>query len=315
MTIPIFSSTSWMMRQVIYALSLGVMVAYYFFGWGVLLQIVLGVITAIAVESAFLALRGRDIISSISDGSAILTATLLAISIPSIAPWWVIIVGVSFAIIFGKQLYGGLGNNPFNPAMLGYVFLLISYPLQMSTWQVDFLSLNHALETVFNLNNIDVISGATKLDEVKNGLSLAGSIQQLEIHSPSQAWINAGFLLGGLYLLFRKVIFWHIPASFLIGIVISSMLLWMSNVDLYLSTQNHLMLGGTMLGAFFIATDPVSASTTSKGRIIYGFLIGVLIVIIRTFGGYPDGIAFAVLLMNMTVPLIDAYTQPKVFGQ
>ncbi|QKQ24827.1 RnfABCDGE type electron transport complex subunit D [Candidatus Ruthia endofausta] len=304
-----------MMRQVIYALSLGVMVAYYFFGWGVLLQIVLGVITAIAVESAFLALRGRDIISSISDGSAILTATLLAISIPSIAPWWVIIVGVSFAIIFGKQLYGGLGNNPFNPAMLGYVFLLISYPLQMSTWQVDFLSLNHALETVFNLNNIDVISGATKLDEVKNGLSLAGSIQQLEIHSPSQAWINAGFLLGGLYLLFRKVIFWHIPASFLIGIVISSMLLWMSNVDLYLSTQNHLMLGGTMLGAFFIATDPVSASTTSKGRIIYGFLIGVLIVIIRTFGGYPDGIAFAVLLMNMTVPLIDAYTQPKVFGQ
>lgn len=304
-----------MMRQVIYALSLGVMVAYYFFGWGVLLQIVLGVITAIAVESAFLALRGRDIISSISDGSAILTATLLAISIPSIALWWVIIVGVSFAIIFGKQLYGGLGNNPFNPAMLGYVFLLISYPLQMSTWQVDFLSLNHALETVFNLNNIDVISGATKLDEVKNGLSLAGSIQQLEIHSPSQAWINAGFLLGGLYLLFRKVIFWHIPASFLIGIVISSMLLWMSNVDLYLSTQNHLMLGGTMLGAFFIATDPVSASTTSKGRIIYGFLIGVLIVIIRTFGGYPDGIAFAVLLMNMTVPLIDAYTQPKVFGQ
>ncbi len=315
MTTPIFSSTSWMMRQVIYALSLGVMAAYYFFGWGVLLQIVLGVITAIVIESAFLAFRGRDIISSISDSSAILTATLLAISIPSIALWWVVIVGVSFSIIFGKQLYGGLGNNPFNPAMLGYVFLLISYPLQMSTWQVDFLSLNHALEAVFNLGNIDVISGATKLDEVKNGLSLVGSIQQLEIQSPSQAWINAGFLLGGLYLLFRKVISWHIPASFLIGIVISSMLLWMSNVDLYLPTQNHLMLGGTMLGAFFIATDPVSASTTPKGRIIYGFLIGVLIVIIRTFGGYPDGIAFAVLLMNMTVPLIDAYTQPKVFGQ
>jgi electron transport complex protein RnfD len=303
------------MRQVIYALALGVMAAYYFFGWGVFLQITLGVVTAIVVESAFLALRGRDVISSISDGSAVLSAILLAISIPSIAPWWVIIVGVSFAIIFGKQLYGGLGNNPFNPAMLGYVFLLISYPLQMSTWQVDFLSLSQALGVVFDLSNIDVISGATKLDEVKNGLSLAGSIQQLDPHSLSQAWINAGFLLGGLYLLLRKVIFWHIPASFLAGVVISSMLLWASNTDLYLPTQNHLMLGGTMLGAFFIATDPVSASTTPKGRIIYGFLIGVLIVIIRTFGGYPDGIAFAVLLINMTVPLIDGFTQPKVFGQ
>lgn len=312
---PIFSSTSWIMRQVIYALALGVMAVYYFFGWGVFLQITLGVVTAIVVESAFLALRGRDVISSISDGSAVLSAILLAISIPSIAPWWVIIVGVSFAIIFGKQLYGGLGNNPFNPAMLGYVFLLISYPLQMSTWQVDFLSLSQALGVVFDLSNIDVISGATKLDEVKNGLSLAGSIQQLDPHSLSQAWINAGFLLGGLYLLLRKVIFWHIPASFLAGVVISSMLLWASNTDLYLPTQNHLMLGGTMLGAFFIATDPVSASTTPKGRIIYGFLIGVLIVIIRTFGGYPDGIAFAVLLINMTVPLIDGFTQPKVFGQ
>lgn len=312
---PIFSSTSWMMRQVIYALALGVMAAYYFFGWGVFLQITLGVVTAIVVESAFLALRGRDVISSISDGSAVLSAILLAISIPSIAPWWVIIVGVSFAIIFGKQLYGGLGNNPFNPAMLGYVFLLISYPLQMSTWQVDFLSLSQVLDVIFDLSNIDVISGATKLDEVKNGLSVTSSIQQLDPHSISQAWINAGFLLGGLYLLLRKVIFWHIPASFLAGVVISSMLLWVSNTDLYLPTQNHLMLGGTMLGAFFIATDPVSASTTPKGRIIYGFLIGVLIVIIRTFGGYPDGIAFAVLLINMTVPLIDAFTQPKVFGQ
>ncbi|MBW5290156.1 MAG: Electron transport complex protein RnfD [Candidatus Ruthia sp. Asou_11_S2] len=315
MMTPIFSSTSWMMRQVIYALVLGVMAAYYFFGWGVLLQITLGVVTAMVVESAFLALRGRDVISSISDGSAVLTAILLAISIPSIAPWWVIVAGVSFAIIFGKQLYGGLGNNPFNPAMLGYVFLLISYPLQMSTWQVDFLSLSQALDVVFDLSNIDVISGATKLDEVKNGLSLAGSIQQLDLHSPSQAWINAGFLLGGLYLLLRKVIFWQIPVAFLAGIVISSILLFASNTDLYLPTQNHLMLGGTMLGAFFIATDPVSASTTPKGRIIYGFLIGVLIVIIRTFGGYPDGIAFAVLLMNMTVPLIDSSTQPKVFGR
>ncbi|MBT3194992.1 MAG: electron transport complex subunit RsxD, partial [Candidatus Ruthia sp.] len=125
-------STNQMMRQVIYALALGVVAAYTFFGWGVIVQIVLAIVAAIAVESAFLSIRNRPIKPSISDGSAILTAVLLAISIPSIAPWWIVVVGVAFAIIFGKQLYGGLGNNPFNPAMLGYAFLLISYPLQMT---------------------------------------------------------------------------------------------------------------------------------------------------------------------------------------
>ncbi len=304
-----------MMRQVIYALILGVSVSYYFFGWGIMLQIVLAVTTAIAVESIFLKIRKQPISPAISDGSAALTGFLLAISIPTIAPWWIIVVGVSFAIIFGKQLYGGLGNNPFNPAMLGYAFLLISYPLQMTTWAGDFVTFTQAFEVIFNLNPVDALSGATRLDDVKTQLALGKIISELSVHSTAQAWINAGFLLGGLYLLVRRVIFWHIPLAFLSGIVITAFLLSFGDTEHYLPIQNHLMLGGTMLGAFFIATDPVSACTTPKGRLIYGFFIGMLIVIIRTFGNYPDGVAFAVLLMNITVPLIDYYTQPKVFGQ
>jgi electron transport complex protein RnfD len=308
-------STNQIMRQVIYALVLGVGASYVFFGWGVLLQIMLGVMSALVVETIFVKLRGRDVLDSITDGSAVLTAILLAISIPSIAPWWVVVVGVAFAIIFGKQLYGGLGHNPFNPAMLGYGFLLISYPLQMTTWPVDFLGFNQAFEVVFNVVNFDSLSGATRLDDVKTQLYLGNELASLQIYSSSQAWINAGFLLGGIYLLARKIIFWHIPVAFILGIVVMALLISVFDTQPHLPVHSHLMLGGTMLGAFFIATDPVSASTTFKGRLIYGFLIGVLIVIIRAYGGYPDGVAFAVLLINMTVPLIDYYTQPKAFGK
>ena len=313
--IAIFNSTSQMMRQVIYALALGIIAIYTFFGWGVIVQIVLAVVTALATESLFLKIRKRPIMPAISDGSAVLTALLLAVSIPSIAPWWVVVVGVSFAIIFGKQLYGGLGNNPFNPAMLGYAFLLISYPLPMTTWASEFINLSQAFEIIFNLNLVDALSGATHLDDVKTQLGLGKMISEINVHSATQAWVNMGFLLGGVYLLIRRVIFWQIPSAFLLGIVVTAFFLSLGSSEYYLPVQNHLMLGGTMLGAFFIATDPVSASTTPKGRLIYGFLIGVLIVIIRTFGNYPDSVAFAVLLMNITVPLIDYYTQPRVFGK
>jgi len=308
-------NTNQIMHQVIYALALGVGAVYYFFGWGTILQIALAVVTAIVIESAFLSLRNLSVKPAISDGSAVLSAILLAISIPSIAPWWVVVIGTAFAIIFGKQLYGGLGNNPFNPAMLGYAFLLISYPLQMTTWAGEFLNLSQAINTIFNLTSVDVLSGATQLDEIKTQLALGKIVGELDLHSISQAWINVGFLLGGLYLIVRKIITWHIPVAFIAGMVAVSSMLYFTNDQIYLPMQNHLMLGATMLGAFFIATDPVSGSTTPKGRLIYGFLIGVLVVVIRVFGGYPDGVAFAVLLMNITVPLIDYYTQPKVFGK
>ncbi|MFP6776013.1 MAG: RnfABCDGE type electron transport complex subunit D [PS1 clade bacterium] len=307
--------SSQIMRQVIYALTVGVSVSFYFFGWGVIIQIVLAVVAAIVAESAFLKMRNYPIKSTISDGSAAVTGVLLAISIPSIAPWWVIVVGVFFAIIFGKQIYGGLGNNPFNPAMLGYAFLLISYPLHMTTWASEFVSIGSSLDSILNLSSVDTFTGATKLDEVRTQISLGTAIETIKPYSASQAWINFGFLLGGLYLLMRKIIFWHIPVSFLSGIFLTSEVLFLMDDNAYLPPQLHLMLGATMLCAFFIATDPVSSSTTPNGRLIYGFLIGVLVVIIRVFGGYPDGVAFAVLLMNIAVPLIDSYTKPRVFGK
>lgn len=308
-------NTNQIMRQVIYALALGVGVMYYYYGWGVILQIVLAGITALVCEAAFLKIRKLPILPAISDGSALLSAILLAISIPSIAPWWVVVLGVAFAIVFGKQLYGGLGNNPFNPAMLGYGFLLISYPVQMTMWGAEFLSFSQALNIVFEWNNVDAITAATRLDEVKTQLMLGLPIVDFSNYAVSQMWVNLGFLFGGLYLLLRKVILWHIPVAFLVGVVATSFVISLGDESYYLPVQDHLFLGGTMLGAFFIATDPVSGSTTPNGRLIYGFLIGVLLVVIRAFGNYPDGIAFAVLLMNITTPLIDYYTQPKVFGR
>jgi electron transport complex protein RnfD len=268
-------------------------------------------VTALAAEALILRMRGMQIAPSLRDGSAALTAILLAIAVPSIAPWWIIVLGVLFAIVFGKQLFGGLGNNPFNPAMLGYAFLLISYPLQMTQWPSEF----QGVLGIFELSGIDVLTGATNLDYAKTQLMLGESIGALTFESVSQLWINLGFLLGGLYLLLRRIIFWHIPLSLIIGLALMSGILYLVDPANFSSPVFHLINGATMLAAFFIATDPVSASTTPLGRLIYGFAIGVIIIIIRVFGGYPDAVAFAVLLMNITVPLIDYYTQPKVFGK
>jgi|TARA_Y100000294_G_scaffold134447_1_gene127067 electron transport complex protein RnfD len=307
--------TNQIMRQVIYALVLGVGAQIYFFGPSVIVQILLASVTAIIAEAVFLQIRGAKIKPAITDGSAILTAILLAISIPSIAPWWIIVLGVLFAIIFGKQIFGGLGNNPFNPAMLGYAFLLISYPVQMTQWPGEFVSISQGIDAIFGLNYVDSLTGATRLDDVKTQLMLGTQISDINLEPVSQLWINVGFLLGGIYLLLRRIIFWQIPFSLLLGLALMSATLFFIDPSQFTSPYFHLANGATMLAAFFIATDPVSASTTPKGRIIYGFFIGILIVVIRVFGGYPDAVAFAVLLMNITVPLIDFYTQPKAFGK
>ena len=305
-------NTSNLMLQVIFGLTLGVALQFYFYGWGVIYQITLALLTGIAAEILFLKIRNKSI-DVVKDNSAALTAILLAISIPSIAPWWIVVLGTSFAIIFGKQLYGGLGSNPLNPAMLGYAFLLISFPLEMTRWTSSFLSFGEGLNVIFSSINIDALSSATRLEEAKFALMKGEVFNPIQIDQT--VWINLGFLFGGVYLFYKKVITWQIPLSFLAGIIVMSALLMLVDSDHAMGPVFHLFHGATMLGAFFILTDPVSSSTTPRGRLIFGFLIGILVIIIRTYGSYPDGVAFAVLLLNIAVPLIDYYSKPKVFGR
>jgi electron transport complex protein RnfD len=221
---------------------------------------------------------------------------LLAVAIPSIASWWIIVLGVFFAIVFGKHLYGGLGHNPFNPAMLAYVFLLISFPLEMTRWQSEFfMPLSDAFETVYLNIPIDAMTSATQLEKFVDKYS-------------ASFFINLAFLVGGLYLLVRRVIYWHIPTATLLSISVFAFIF-------DLNVGFHLLTGATMLGVFFIATDPVTAATTVRGRLIFGVLCGFIVIIIRKFGNYPDGFAFAILLANLCVPLIDYYSQSKILGE
>ncbi|WP_455915318.1 electron transport complex subunit RsxD [Pantoea agglomerans] len=333
-------STSTIMLLVLLAALPGIAAQLYFFGWGNLIQVLIAAAAGVAAEAAILKMRKLPLSKTLGDNSALLTALLLGISIPPLAPWWLIVIGTVFAVVIAKQLYGGLGQNPFNPAMVGYVVLLISFPVQMTSWLppdtlqsitpgfMDTLSMifqGHTLagHTMQQLQiGVDGISQATPLDTFKTGLRAGHSAEQLRaqpIYSGVIAglgwqWVNVGYLVGGLFLLFTNSIRWHIPVSILLSLALFSFVGWFFSPDSLVSPMVHLFSGATMLGAFFIATDPVTASTTNKGRLVYGVLIGLLVWLIRSFGGYPDGVAFAVLLANITVPLIDYYTQPRVYG-
>lgn len=316
------NNTNQIMFWVILASLPGIAAQSYFFGYGNILQVILAIISALLSEAFILRLRRKSIFNRLKDNSAIVTALLLGISIPAYCPWWIIVIGTCFAIIIAKQLYGGLGQNPFNPAMVGYVVLLIAFPVQMTHWPSSDLSLrfSDALSIIFQKQSsltIDAISGATLLNSVKIALHQGQPLlSQNIIQQPDIAWIiiNICFLAGGIILLFKKYISWRIPLGFLVTLSLLSWLSWLHDAEHYLSPILHLFSGATMLGAFFIATDPVTASTTPIGRLIFGALIGVLVWIIRTYGGYPDAVAFAVLLANMLVPLIDHYSQPRVYG-
>lgn len=325
------TKVSSVMRQVLYALVPGIAVATYYFGPGVLIQIMLASVTALITEAAILRWRKRAVGRYLTDYSALVTAWLLALSIPSIAPWWLVVIGTAFSISFSKQLYGGIGYNPFNPAMVGYVVLLISFPVEMSQWPATNpalgtqLSMVDTLLIVFQPDTIqqwDAITAATPLDTIRSELLSGNNLNTAEqaLAAPgiisAQGWeaVAVAYLLGGLWLWYRQVITWHIPFSLLGGLFVMAMLFSEINTDQYPSAWFHLFSGGAMLGAFFIATDPVSAATSNKGKVIYAAGIGVLIYIIRTWGSYPDAVAFAVLLMNLCAPYIDYYTQPRVFG-
>lgn len=319
------------MLQVLIALLPAVIAMTWYFGPAVLINVVLATVVALITEALMLMLRHRPLRPFLSDGSAPVTAVLLALAIPPLSPWWMTTVGVVFAIVFVKHLYGGLGYNPFNPAMVGYVLLLISFPLEMTTWlpaqtlAEQTISWSSAFQLIFtgqfNGLAVDAFSGATPLDAMKTQIGL---LQQPDFIRSQPLfgmagglgweWINIWFALGGLWLIYRKVISWHVPVAMLLALLIISSITTLIAPAISGPPLFHLLSGGTMIGAFFIATDPVSGSTTLKGRIIFGAGVGILTYVIRIWGGYPDGVAFAVILMNMLVPLIDYYTQPRVYG-
>ncbi|EOC1340077.1 electron transport complex subunit RsxD [Cronobacter dublinensis] len=332
--------TSRIMMLVTLAAVPGIAAQCYFFGYGSLVQILLAIVSALASEALILRMRKLSLKSRLGDNSALLTGLLLGVSIPPLAPWWMVVLGTVFAVIIAKQLYGGLGHNPFNPAMTGYVVLLISFPVQMTNWlppqqiaatapgfidalQVIFHGVTASGDSMAQLRlGIDGVSQATPLDTFKTGLHAgrpAGELLAEPIYGGALAglgwqWVNLAYLAGGLFLLARGTIRWHIPASFIATLAICATLGWVIAPEKFLSPLMHLLSGATMFGAFFILTDPVTASTTNKGRLVFGALAGLLVWLIRSFGGYPDGVAFAVLLANITVPLIDYYTRPRVYG-
>ncbi len=326
-------SVAKIMLKVLLALLPGIVLYVWYFGTAILVSIALASVTALVVEALMLKLRNRPIASSLKDNSALLTAWLLALSIPPLAPWWLIVVGTAFAIAVAKQLYGGLGNNPFNPAMVGYAVLVISFPVQMTHWlapqglALAELTLAQQLDYIFlgvlpHSLTLDAITMATPLDTLKTNLHLERSVQQIlampiygQIAGHGSEMVAGGFLFGGLYLLASRIISWHIPVGFLGTLFLVAAVFHLVDPDHYVAPLFHLFSGAAVLGAFFILTDPVSSPTTNKGRLIFAAGAGLLTYLIRAFGGFPDGIAFATLLMNISVPLIVLYTQPKVFGK
>ncbi|MDO9011305.1 MAG: electron transport complex subunit RsxD [Gallionella sp.] len=326
-------SVSQIMLKVLLALIPGIALYVWHFGPAILVSITLASLTALATEALMLRLRNRPIAPFLKDNSALLTGWLLALSIPPLAPWWLVVIGTAFAISVSKHLYGGLGNNPFNPAMIGYAVLIISFPVQMTQWlsphgmgsvELGFIEqLNYIFLGVFPEGiKLDALTMATPLDTLKTQLHLDGQIREIldmpiygRLAGHGSEMVAAGFLLGGLYLLATRIISWHIPVVYLGTLFAVAGLFHLLDPAHYVEPLFHWFSGAAMIGAFFILTDPITSPTTHKGKLIFAFGAGLLTYLIRAFGGFPDGMAFATLLMNICVPLIDAYTQPKVFGK
>lgn len=326
------TSVSIIMLKVLLALVPGIAAYVWVFGGGVLVNLALASVTALLSEAVMLKLRDRPIRPFLMDGSALLTGWLLALAIPPLAPWWLVVVGTLFAIVIAKQMYGGLGYNPFNPAMIGYAVLLISFPAVMTQWPTPLtlaqtqLGFMDQLHYIFNRAlpdglALDAISSATPLDYLKTQLKLQHTVTEISqaplfgsFGGQGGEIVVGAYLLGGLYLLQQRIISWHVPTAFLLTLAVMSGVFHLVNPAQYAGVGFHLFSGASMMCAFFIATDPISGPTTPKGKLVFAGGIGLLTWLIRTYGGYPDGVAFAVLLMNICVPLIDAYTQPRVFG-
>jgi len=350
-----------LMQTLLLALLPGICASLWFFGYGILLNILIAGFFALAAETAMLRLRGKKIALHLADRSALVCAALFAIGIPPGAPWWLVALGIIFAIVVVKHLYGGLGQNPFNPAMCGYAMLLLAFPLQMTSWHLP----NEVVEGVLSVDNLGIPIASAE-QEILSPLSWRGFKQALLLSFPfaassdfdmkaftdglamatpliefkmagqsallaardsgaslfsresETAWevINIGYLFGGLLLLYKRIISWHIPLTIIATVLIVSALFYApGSASIYGTPYLHLFGSATMIGAFFIATDPVSAATTRPGKVVYGIIIGLSIYSIRVWGSYLDSIAFAVLFGNFCAPALDQFCRPRIFGQ
>jgi len=320
------------MRQVLLALVPAILAHWWYFGPGIFFQIALACGFAVLFEAAMLRARQRPVRLFLGDYSAIVTGVLFALCVPPLSPWWVAATGMLFAIVVAKHLYGGLGYNLFNPAMVGFAAVIVAFPIELSQWLAPrSLSprLPNLLETMTAIATgalpesvaWDAVSQATPLDILRTGVQDGLVITEIrnqpifgDFGGLGWEWIANWYALGGLWLIYRRVISWHVPVAVLATVIVVATPLWLFGPDTHPSPLQHIFSGALVLAAFFIATDPVSGASTLKGRLVFGAGVAIITLAIRRYGGFPDGVAFAVLLMNMMVPLIDRYTRPRTYG-
>ena len=332
------------MFTVLLALTPATLFNLYLFGWPAILLFTVTVGACVVAEALSLALAGRPVSGTLADGSAVLTGWLLAMTLPPWAPWWTGVLGAVFAIPLAKHAFGGLGQNLFNPAMVARVALLVSFPVVMTAWvaphplfSVGAPSLADAVVITFGGEMPDGVTAATALGYVKTELSRGIPVFQslaefgrgsTMVYSPDLMDLATGYkpgslgetstvllLLGGLFLIRRRIITWHAPVMVIGTLFVMGSLFNAFDPTRFAPGSFHIISGATVLGAFFIATDYVTSPVSTKGQLIFGFGVGLMTWVIRTFAGYPEGMAFAILLMNSLTPIIDQYTRPRMFGR
>lgn len=308
------------MYGVIIALLPALLVSFYYFGIGAAIVCLTSVVACVFFEwviNRYL-LNNRNL--SVLDGSAVITGLLLAFNLPSNIPVWIVIIGSLVAIGIGKMTFGGLGCNPFNPALVGRCFLLVSFPVQMTSWPVAGQQLRY-MDAVTGATPLSLMKEAVRtgdasiLEKMPDSLSLLLGSNGIGLGGGTIGEVCAlALLIGLVYMLWKKIITWHIPLSIMATILVFSGILYMAEPS-YADPMTVLLSGGVMLGAIFMATDYVTSPMTHKGQIIYGISIGILTIVIRNWGSYPEGMSFAILIMNAFTPLINMYVRPKRFGE
>lgn len=329
------SNVGSIMRQVLYALVPAAIAYVWFFGFGFIFNLLIAALFCAAGEALMMHARGKPPEWALSDFTALVTAALIAFCLPALTPWWVTATASLFAIVVAKHLYGGMGFNIFNPAMAGYVVALVAFPMYLNFWpaprigDLDYHHLTFYETARYTLTgslpdylSFDAISRATPLDTVKTGLANMRTFD--EIHSyplmgdfggRGWEWIANWYAIGGSYLLWRRVIRWQVPVALLGATIVLTLPAWLADPAINPFPMQHVFSGALVMAAFFIATDPVTGCTTPRGQLFFGAGVAIITLAIRRWGAYPDGVAFAILLMNCAAPWIDLHTRPRIFGE